>query len=106
MKRNINKIRKIYEDKMVILEGAKEEFALTLEQVFPNEGAIIRPDGDVRLDCIAPFTIGNILETPFIDIWKRKAHNAWNHPEIDKYIKALKEGKQPVINHLHKDKAI
>ena len=37
-----------------------------------NAGGIIRPNGDFRLDCMAPFIIGNVLKTPLKELWQTK----------------------------------
>ena len=52
----------------------------------PMTGAIIRPDGNIRLDCVAPFVIGNVLDDDFCEIWQRKAPDIWSNQEIINYI--------------------
>jgi len=51
-------------------------------------GAIIRPNGDIRLDCIAPFVIGNVANLPFYEQWK-KGRNAWQDERVKKYINSV-----------------
>lgn len=68
-----------------------ERSSLTKNQLLryrntPNSGAIVRPNGTVRLDCMAPFIIGNVLEEDFEDIWIRKASGCWDNPKVLEYI--------------------
>lgn len=75
-----------YQDKMLVRRSADTKMTLLRYKNLPNSGAIIRPNGDIRLDCMAPFTIGNIIESDFCNIWENKAHDSWQHPEVTKYI--------------------
>lgn len=53
---------------------------------------IIRPNGDVRLNCAVPFVLGNILEEPFTAIWQKKSLLLDNHPRILEYFSGFDEG--------------
>lgn len=57
----------------------------------PNSGAIIRPNGDIRLDCMAPFVIGNVLDEDFQQIWLQKGGTCWENPEVIKYAESYNE---------------
>lgn len=37
----------------------------------PPTSLIVRPDGNVKLDCILPFVIGNIRDNSIIEIWQK-----------------------------------
>lgn len=52
----------------------------------PNSRALIRPNGDIKLDGMLPFVVGNILKDDFADIWERKIKKAWNDPLIIEFI--------------------
>jgi len=71
----------------------------------PNSGGIIRPNGDFRLDCMAPFTIGNVLEQPLDYIWKEKGEHAWNNPKVMEYVKSIDVNGQQgnILNHVSED---
>ena len=71
----------------------------------PNSGGIIRPNGDFRLDCMAPFTIGNVLENSIIDIWQTKGRTAWHNPKVLDYINSIDKEKQQgnIQNHVNND---
>ena len=71
----------------------------------PNNGCIIRPNGDVRLDCMAPFVIGNVLKEPFRNIWRNKGINAWKNEKVLRFIESIDEISQKgdIQNHVGKD---
>ncbi|MHB8157628.1 MAG: SPASM domain-containing protein, partial [Desulfocucumaceae bacterium] len=52
---------------------------------------IIRPNGDVRLNCAVPFVLGNILEAPFTAIWQKKSLLLDNNPRILEYFSGFDE---------------
>lgn len=81
---NIN----LYAGKMVVQRSSSVKIQLQRYLNTPNTGVIIRPNGDIRLDCMAPFIIGNILKDDFYTIWNQKADNSWNHIEVQNYIKS------------------
>lgn len=71
----------------------------------PNSGGIIRPNGDFRLDCMAPFTIGNVCEKSIKEIWKEKGRDAWQNPKVIDYINSIDKEKQQgnIKNHVSDD---
>ncbi len=73
-----------------------------------NAGGIIRPNGDFRLDCMAPFTIGNVLEQPLKQLWLEKGITAWQSKEVKHFIEAIDVEHQtgPIRNHVEQDVAI
>ena len=73
-----------------------------------NAGGIIRPNGDFRLDCMAPFTIGNVLKDPLRTIWKEKGITAWESKEVQNFINSISIHEQSgnVRNHVDKDIAL
>ena len=81
----MEELQKKYKKKLSILVSGNTKVQLEYAASGGIDGAIIRPDGNVRLDCTAPFYIGNILEDDIEDIWQRKA-NCWQHPLVTEYI--------------------
>lgn len=69
----------------------------------PCGGLIIRPDGDVRIDCMTPFTIGNVLTEDFSEIWNNKGKQCWNHPLVKEYFNNQRQG---IRNYVDKDIAL
>lgn len=72
------------------------------------QGGIIRPNGDFRLDCMAPFTIGNVLEKSVKEIWLEKGIDAWKSDAVKNYVAAIDEDTQEgnVKNHVDLDFAL
>ena len=71
----------------------------------PNCGGIIRPNGDFRLDCMVPFSIGNVLESSLKDIWDRSGCDAWHNPQVMDFIRSIDEETQQgdILNHVSED---
>lgn len=63
----------------------------------PNTGAIIRPNGDIRLDCVAPSVIGNVITEDFCEVWNSKANKIWKRQEILEYVNSWEDFEE--INH-------
>ncbi|MCI9345724.1 MAG: radical SAM protein [Lachnospiraceae bacterium] len=57
----------------------------------PNSGAIIRPNGDIRLDGMAPFVIGNILKEDFAEVWAKKLNKCWQDAKVEEFISSFNE---------------
>lgn len=57
-----------YSGRMSVQRSSNTKIQLLRNINTPNTGAIIRPDGNIRLDCVAPFVIGNILTEDFCDV--------------------------------------
>ena len=87
----IEEVSALYQGKMRVERSSSAKNQLLRYTNTPNSGAIIRPNGDVRLDCMAPFVIGNILESDFDTIWKTKAADCWENPKVKAYIEGYSE---------------
>ncbi|MEW6104331.1 MAG: radical SAM protein [bacterium] len=59
--------------------------SLRIMRLEPNKGYIIRPSGNVRLDCTAPFKLGNIRKNSLEEIWK-VGRRAWQDERVDRFI--------------------
>jgi len=71
----------------------------------PLDGVIIRPNGDVRLDCIAPFVLGNVLKDSFMTIWHRTPPDIWKSAPVRNFIDSLDDYgfSSKLNNYLDKD---
>lgn len=81
-----------YRGKMDVQRSANTMNQLKRYRALPNAGGIIRPNGDIRLDCMAPFILGNVLSDDFFEVWKNKSQECWSRPEVDEYINGFTEG--------------
>ena len=71
----------------------------------PRSGAVIRPNGNVRIDGMAPFVIGNIIEEDFSTLWQNKIDNCWNDVRVQKFIDTFDDDdrNRMLINYVEKD---
>lgn len=74
-----------YKGKMNITRSMDELLQYERQKEIPCGGLIIRPNGDIRLDCMAPFIFGNVLKDDFATIWKEKCVYCWDNPKIKEY---------------------
>ena len=81
------RLTKKYKKQITILTSGSQRIQLEYASSGPIDGAIIRPDGNIRLDCSCPFIIGNILKDNIFEVWKKKS-NCWQHPMVKKYIES------------------
>ena len=82
----INENAAKFSGKLQVQRSSGTKIQLMRSQNSPMTGAIIRPDGNIRLDCVAPFVIGNVLDDDFCEVWQRKAPDIWSSQEIINYI--------------------
>ncbi len=82
----IEHLNKYYAGKMEIQRSSSVKNQLQRYMNTPNMGAIIRPNGDIRLDCMAPFLLGNVLDDDFENIWLEKAGDCWKNPKVIEYV--------------------
>lgn len=90
-------IKKITHDKMIehnnllsIDRPVDPALSLRIKMCSPNGGLLIRPNGEVRIDCIAPVRIGNVKEQNILNIWNKVGKYAWGHPLVLEYIDQIK----------------
>lgn len=71
----------------------------------PRSAAVIRPNGDIRIDGMAPFVIGNILKNDFTEIWENKIDDCWNDLKVQEFISGfdLNDRNTTFINYQEKD---
>lgn len=94
-----------YRDRIDIKRSAELSFQLKRYCIENNAGGIIRPNGEFRLDCMAPFIIGNVLNTPLKKMWLTHGINAWKSKEVQDFIASIDDEKQVgyIKNHVDKD---
>ncbi len=80
-----------YRGKMDILTSSDLMMDIDKKKELPNSAVVIRPNGDVRMDCTMPFTVGNVLKNSITDIWRNLGANCWEHDTVTQYISELDE---------------
>lgn len=75
-----------YGKKMIVKNSNSVKEGLKRHQLNPKSCAVIRPNGDIRIDSMAPFVVGNVITDDFADVWKSKIEPAWQNEKVIKYI--------------------
>lgn len=101
----IQELNKKYQGKIVINRAADLKVQMDRYVAEVNAGGIIRPNGDFRLDCMAPFIIGNVLKTPLKELWQTKGIHAWQSTKVQEYIQSIQYNEQigNIRNHVDQD---
>ena len=86
--RLIEKQRGAFAGRMQIQRSMSNRAQLEGVADLPTAGAIIRPNGDIRLDCICPFVMGNVSQSPFYEQWQ-KGKNSWQDKRVRDYIESV-----------------
>lgn len=79
-----------YKGRMEVAVAAEEAFSLRMKLFEPNGVMLIRPNGDVKFDCISPFKIGNVNEKSLKEIWDEIGCKVWEHPRLRQYVSEIK----------------
>jgi MoaA/NifB/PqqE/SkfB family radical SAM enzyme len=92
----------------VIVNLGMETHQQILEShITPNRAIILRPNGDVRLGCLAPFSFGNVRTSSLQEIWEKGANRGYLHPEVVDYIRnVMTEGEAQAVQRLGLDTAV
>ena len=87
----ICKAQQKYAGKMQVLNSADHLTDVMKKKLLPNSACVVRPNGDMRMDCTMPFSIGNVKEQKVSEIWSKVGVNCWNHQKVNDYISVLDE---------------
>ncbi len=104
----IEDFNKKFSGKITIQRSAEFKIQMERYQQEVNAGGIIRPNGDFRLDCMAPFIIGNVFEKSIKEMWLEKGIDAWQSDVVKSFIAAIDENAQTstIMNHVDADIAL
>ena len=104
----IEELGQKYRGKITVQRSAELKIQMERYQQEVNAGGIIRPNGDFRLDCMAPFTIGNVLKQSVKDIWLAKGVDAWQSDAVKNFVDSIDEDAQTaaIMNHVDTDVAL
>lgn len=105
MKNKIEENRIRYKGRMKVKSTNSVKQGLINHSKKPRSGAVIRPDGNVRIDGMAPFVIGNIIDDDFTTLWKNKIDKCWNDARVQKFIEGFdeKDRNEELINYVVED---
>ena len=75
-----------------ILQGAKYPDYYRRFVTLPTIAALIRPAGEVKIDCSLPVVFGSVRKRGFSEIWNEAARYGWQNPVVLSYIKKMVDG--------------
>lgn len=93
LKSQLEIARRRFSKKMEVISPLEPSLYLRLRIIEPSEVILIRPNGDVKLDCVLPFKIGNVKNGSLADMWQNIGKNAWRRQEIIDWIKSISSAK-------------
>ncbi|MCL6884950.1 radical SAM protein [Clostridioides difficile] len=78
-----------YSGKFEVSMPIEEVVSLRAKLAEPNGVLLIRPNGDVKFDCVSPFKLGNLKEDSLDEIWE-KGKRVYSHPRLIEYVSQIK----------------
>lgn len=83
----MDELRRRYKNNLPITVSLSPHVQLKYSSSEKLNVAIVRPNGDVRLDCTCPFVIGNVLRDDVEEIWSKYA-DCWQNPLVKKFVES------------------
>lgn len=80
-----------YGGSMLIKTSNKVKRGLEKHSENPRSCVVIRPNGDIRIDGMAPFVIGNILRDDFESVWNDKIDYCWQDERVRQFISGFND---------------
>ncbi len=68
--KEIEKVTEKYSPRILVRSAQSYENQMRNNNLNPPFGLLIRPNGDVKIDCLSPSIVGNVFETPIDTIWR------------------------------------
>jgi MoaA/NifB/PqqE/SkfB family radical SAM enzyme len=81
--------REQYKGRIQILSSMDPVIQLRMDIASPTKVALVRPNGDVKLDCITPFCFGNVRKELLKKIWETGMCKGWQRSEIIEFVKTI-----------------
>jgi MoaA/NifB/PqqE/SkfB family radical SAM enzyme len=87
IRKEIERLGKAYADLITVRIGmlCQDQLQQCSDQEV-NDSIIIRPNGDLRLGCMAPFTCGNVMDKGLRYVWETGGAYAWKSPKVTEYV--------------------
>ena len=94
----------LYRGRMIVKSSNSVLEGLQRQRKAPSSAALIRPNGDIRIDGMAPFVIGNVLKDDFAEVWEKKIYTCWNNPKVKEFISDFDDDRNySLINFVDQD---
>lgn len=93
-----------FHNRMIVKTTNSVRDGLERHRKNPKSCAVIRPNGDIRIDGMAPFVVGNVISDDFYEVWNNKIDKAWKNEKVVSYINRYDENSNnELINYITKD---
>lgn len=69
--KEIEKVTKKYSSQILVRSAQPYEEQMRNSNVNPPLGILIRPNGDVKIDCLSKEIVGNVFDTPIDILWRQ-----------------------------------
>lgn len=105
LRQKVNENFERYKGRMKVKTSNPVRYGLERQLKSPRSSAVIRPNGDIRLDGMTPFVAGNILRDDFEEIFSHKIEKCWQNPAVLKFISEFDDDDKnfSTINYLAND---
>lgn len=85
-----------------IIIGMQTAHQLIESHISPSTAGIIRPNGEFRLGCLAPFVYGNVRDRSLGEIWESGAKFGYRHPDVVQYVRdVMALGEREAVSRLN-----
>jgi len=85
-----------------VVLGMQTAHQLIESHITPTAAVVVRPNGEVRIGCLAPFIYGNARERSLREIWDEGANRGFQHPDVVRYMKdVLANGELAAVRNLN-----
>lgn len=100
IREEVRHYREAYKSVILVREGMACEDQLR-QQAAPevNDSVIIRPDGELRLGCMAPFSAGNARNHGLANAWRDAGAGAWKSPKVLQYVENVLDNPSLMAEH-------
>jgi len=85
----IQRKRNEHQHRILILSSVDPSIQLRQNIIGPTKVALIRPNGDIKLDCISPFVFGNVKRNKLSDVWQRNMSDGWRKKEVIDFVRNI-----------------
>jgi len=104
IREEVRHYREVYKSVIFVREGMPCQDQLHQQAAMKvNDSIIIRPDGELRLGCMAPFSVGNARELGLAEAWRNAAF-AWKLQTVQQYVNSIRDN--PTLMEQHKQLGI
>ncbi len=85
--------KKEYYKRMNVISSLEEQGRLQLKNISANQELLIKPSGDVKINCSMPFVIGSVLNNSIHDVWESVGKKVRDEEQIKEYLRSVKSSK-------------